>query len=200
MSVLRCIIILTTKGQAMNATITTPETVTATATDLYRNLILKATLGQVEQASVWYHEAQETAHEVARNLDTTLEVGASVVSAVSPRERWASNIEKAIAFSLGHTPKGLGNNLKMAQASLTAGFYALKGLKTNAFARAIAGDTDAVVIDVWMCRAANLGVDSPSQSQYFALSNATRQVASEFGLTPRTAQALIWIVVRGSAI
>lgn len=183
----------------MNATITTP-TLTATATDLYRNLILKATLGQVEQASVWYHEAQETAHEVARNLDTTLEVGASVVSAFSPRERWASNIEKAIAFSLGHTPKGLGNNLKMAQSSLTAGFYALKGLKTNAFARAIAGDTDAVVIDVWMCRAANLGVDSPSQSQYFALAQATREVASEFGLTPRTAQALIWIVVRGSAI
>ena len=181
-------------------TLTANETYTATATDLYRDLIVRATLGQVEQASVWYHEAQEVAHEVARNLDTTLEVGASVVSAFSPRERWASNIEKAVTFSLGHTPKGLGNNLKMAQASLTAGFYALKGLKTNAFARAIAGDVDAVVIDVWMMRAANMETDSPSQGQYFALSLACRNVAKEFGLTPRTAQALIWIVVRGSAI
>lgn len=181
-------------------TLTANETYTATATDLYRDLIVRATLGQVEQASVWYHEAQEVAHEVARNLDTTLEVGASVVSAFSPRERWASNIEKAVAFSLGHTPKGLGNNLKMAQSSLTAGFYALKGLKTNAFARAIAGDSDAVVIDVWMMRAANMETDSPSQGQYFALSLACRNVAKEFGLTPRTAQALIWIVVRGSAI
>lgn len=184
----------------MTATLTINETVTATATDLYRNLMLKATLGQVEQASVWYHEAQEVAHEVARNLDTTLEVGASVVSAFSPRERWASNIEKAISFSLGGTPKGLGNNLKMAQASLTGGFYALKGLKTNAFARAIAGDTDAVVIDVWMMRAAGMETDSPNQSQYFALSKSVRDVAKEFGLTPRTAQALIWILVRGSAI
>jgi hypothetical protein len=188
-----------TKDKLMT-TLTANETYTATATDLYRDLIVRATLGQVEQASVWYHEAQEVAHEVARNLDTTLEVGASVVSAFSPRERWASNIEKAVAFSLGHTPKGLGNNLKMAQASLTAGFYALKGLKTNAFARAIAGDSDAVVIDVWMMRAANMETDSPSQGQYFALSLACRNVAKEFGLTPRTAQALIWIVVRGSAI
>jgi hypothetical protein len=188
-----------TKDKLMT-TLTANETYTATATDLYRDLIVRATLGQVEQASVWYHEAQEVAHEVARNLDTTLEVGASVVSAFSPRERWASNIEKAVAFSLGHTPKGLGNNLKMAQSSLTAGFYALKGLKTNAFARAIAGDSDAVVIDVWMMRAANMETDSPSQGQYFALSLACRNVAKEFGLTPRTAQALIWIVVRGSAI
>jgi hypothetical protein len=181
-------------------TLTANEIHTATATDLYRDLIVRATLGQVEQASVWYHEAQEVAHEVARNLDTTLEVGASVVSAFSPRERWASNIEKAVAFSLGHTPKGLGNNLKMAQSSLTAGFYALKGLKTNAFARAIAGDTDAVVIDIWMMRAAGMETDSPTQGQYFALSLACRNVAKEFGLTPRTAQALIWILVRGSAI
>jgi hypothetical protein len=181
-------------------TLTANEIHTATATELYRDLIVRATLGQVEQASVWYHEAQEVAHEVARNLDTTLEVGASVVSAFSPRERWASNIEKAVSFSLGNTPKGLGNNLKMAQSSLTAGFYALKGLKTNAFARAIAGDTDAVVIDIWMMRAAGMETDSPSQGQYFALSLACRNVAKEFGLTPRTAQALIWIVVRGSAI
>jgi hypothetical protein len=192
-------IINQTKDKVMT-TLTANEIHTATATDLYRDLIVRATLGQVEQASVWYHEAQEVAQEVARNLDTTLEVGASVVSAFSPRERWASNIEKAVAFSLGHTPKGLGNNLKMAQSSLTAGFYALKGLKTNAFARAIAGDTDAVVIDIWMMRAAGMENDSPTQGQYFALSLACRNVAKEFGLTPRTAQALIWILVRGSAI
>lgn len=170
-----------------------------TYTDLYRDLVMKATLGNVEEASVWYRDAEEVAEEVARNLDVTLEIGASVVSAFSPRERWSSNITKAVEFSMGGTPKGLGNNLRMAQASLLLGFDALKGLKTNAFARAIAGDANAVVIDVWMCRAANLGTDSPSQSQYHELSRAIRNVAQEFGLTPRTTQALVWVVVRGSA-
>ena len=171
----------------------------ATYTDIYRNILLKATLGQVEEASVWYRDAEEIAEEVARNLDTTLEVGASIVSAFSPRERWSSNVAKAIAFSLGHEVRGLPNNLKMAKASLELGFDALKGLKTNAFAKAIAGDANAVVIDVWMMRAAEMTTDSPSQSQYRELSEAVVTVAKEFGLTPRTTQALIWVIVRGSA-
>jgi hypothetical protein len=170
-----------------------------TATDLFRALIMRATLGEVEAASVWYRDAEEVAEEVARNLSTSLEVGASIVAAFSPRERWSTNIAKAISFSLGTDPKGLTNNLTMARNALTMGFDALKGLKTNAFARAIAGDTDAVVIDVWMMRAAGMDNDSPNVGQYRALSAAVQTVASEFGLTPRTAQALIWIVQRGGA-
>lgn len=181
-------------------TLTANETYTATATELYRNLVLQATLGQVEQASVWYHEAQEVAQEVANNLNASLEIGAGVVSAFSPRERWTSNITKSVAFSLGHEVRGLANNLKMANDVLANGISALKGMKTNAFARAIFGDTDAVVIDVWMMRAAQMPTDSPTQGQYIALTLAVETVAREFGLTPRTTQALIWIVVRGSAI
>ena len=181
-------------------TLTANETHTETATELYRDLIIRATLGQVEEASVWYHEAQEVAQEVANNLNTSLEVGAGIVSAFSPRERWASNVIKALTFSLGHPVAGLKNNTKMAYDVLDGGIDALNGLKTNAFAWAIFGDTQAVVIDVWMMRAAKMPTDSPTQGQYLALTKAVEKVAGEFGLTPRTAQALIWIVVRGSAI
>jgi len=179
-------------------TIIHPMEVT-TAEYLYNNCILQATLAQVEQASVWYFEAQEVAEDVAEILGTSLEVGASIVSAFSPRERWASNVAKAYAFANGKPVAGLSNNLKMANAALEQGFDALKGQKTNAFARAIAGDTNAVVIDVWMCRAANAPTDSPSKGLYNTLSDAVSAVANEHGLSPRTAQALIWIVTRGSA-
>jgi hypothetical protein len=187
-----------TKDKVMT-TLTLNETHTANATELYRDLIIRATLGQVEEASVWYHEAQDVAQEVANNLNASLEVGAGIVSAFSPRERWSSNITKAVSFSLGKSVTGLSNNLKMANAVLDGGIDALNGLKTNAFARAIAGDTEAVVIDVWMMRAAEMLTDSPTQGQYLALTKAVEKVAGEFGLTPRTAQALIWIVARGSA-
>lgn len=166
---------------------------------LYHNCILQATFRQVEQASVWYHEAQEVAEDVAENLGTSLEVGASIVAAFSPRERWSSNVAKALAFSMGKPVSGLGNNIKMANDALTLGFDALKGQKTNAFARAIAGDTDAVVIDVWMIRAAGMdAAKGVNKSEYNMLADMVRNVASEHGLTPRTAQALIWIVKRGS--
>ena len=186
----------------METVIETPTpTLTRIATyeDKYRDLVMTATLGQVEEASVWYLEAERVAEQVALNLNVDLEKGASVVSAFSPRERWSSNITKAVEFSLGGTVRGLPNNLTMAQNSLILGFDALRGPKTNAFARAIAGDTDAVVIDIWMCRAAGLPTDSPSQSQYNETARAVRNVAKEFGLTPRTTQALIWVIVRGSA-
>ena len=165
----------------------------------FRDLILTATLGQTEAAATWYYEAQEVAEDVAELMGISLEHGAAIVSAFSPRERWSSNVAKAYAFANGKPVSGLQNNLRMAEAAVVQGFDALKGLKTNAFARAIAGDTDAVVIDVWMCRAAGLPTDSPNKGQYREVSEAVRIVAAEFGLTPRTAQALIWIIVRGSA-
>ena len=161
---------------------------------------MQATAGQIEQAATWYHEAQEVAEDVAEIMGTSLEVGASIVSAFSPRERWSSNVAKAYAFANGKPVAGLQNNYRMAQAALTQGFDALKGQKTNAFARAIAGDTDAVVIDVWMIRAAGLDASKGvNKTQYNELSEAVRVVANEMGITPRTCQALIWIVKRGSA-
>jgi hypothetical protein len=164
----------------------------------FQTFVKNATPGQIEEAAKWYLDAERIAEKVAENLDATLEVGASVVSAFSPRERWTSNVAKAIAFSLGEQVTGLSNNLRMAQASITLGYEALRGPKTNAFARAIAGDEQAVVIDIWMMRASGIGVDNPNKTQYTEISQAIKTVSAEFGLTPRTTQALIWIMVRGS--
>jgi hypothetical protein len=164
----------------------------------FRTYIQDATPGQIEQAAKWYLDAERVAERVAENLNSTLEVGASVVSAFSPRERWTINVAKAVAFSLGEQVTGLSNNLRMAQASISLGYEALRGPKTNAFARAIAGDEQAVVVDVWMMRASGIGVDNPNKTQYTDISQAIKTVSAEFGLTPRTTQALIWIMVRGS--
>lgn len=170
-----------------------------TYTQIYSDIASKATYGQIEQASKWYMDAERVAAEVARNLGSTLEVGATVVSAFSPRERWTNNVAKAISFSLGKHVPGFKNNMKMANNALTMGFKALNGPKTNAFAKAIAGDEQAVVIDVWMLRALGIEKKSPTQSQYVEMAKAVTSVANQYGMTPRAMQALIWILVRGSA-
>jgi hypothetical protein len=167
---------------------------------IYNSYAKKATFGQVEQAAKWYLDAENVAREVATNLGVGLEIGATVVSAFSPRERWAKNVANAITFSLGEPVTGvLSNNLRMANTALEKGFDALKGLKTNAFARAIAGNEEAVVIDVWMLRALGIEKKTPSQSQYLEMAKAVTEVATKYGMTPRAMQALIWIVIRGSA-
>lgn len=167
--------------------------------EIYSELASRATFGQVEQASKWYVDAERIAEKVATNLGTTLEIGATVVSAFSPRERWAMNVARAIQFSLGEPVTCLKNNIVMANNALTMGFAALNGQKTNAFARAIAGDENAVVIDVWMLRAVGIEKKTPSQAGYKELAKAVTTVATKYGMTPRSMQALIWIVVRGSA-
>lgn len=166
--------------------------------EIYENLIKQATLGQVEQATKWYLDAETIAREIATTMDVSLEIGATIISAFSPRERWARNVANAVKFSLGEPVVALGNNIRMANAGLTLGFDALKGQKTNAFARAIAGNENAVVIDVWMLRAVGIEKKTPNQSQYRELANAVRTAGAKYGLTPRTAQALIWIVIRGT--
>lgn len=166
----------------------------------YMRLAMQATMNDVVSASTWYDEAREVALEVARNLGSTLEVGASVVAAFSPRQTWGRNVINALSFSNGEHVPGLANNMTMAQNSLLFGFDALKGQKTNAFARNIAGDTDAVTIDVWMIRAAGFdAAKGVNKSEYNLLADCVREVAKAFGIAPSVMQALIWIVARGEA-
>ena len=172
------------------------------ATDNYREIVAHATPAQIEQACQWYADAELLAHDLIRiyaerGIDATLEQTSSIISAFSPRQRWSRNVVCALEFAHGGKPAGLSNNLRMAELALTNGFAALRGLKTNAFARAISGDDEAITIDVWMLRAAGMTIDSPNKTQYRELSDAVRTVASEYAMTPRVMQALIWICHRG---
>ena len=171
-----------------------------TYADAIRTLVRdNATPCLLEQAATWYYDANEVARQVSTLMGIDIERASCIVAAFSPRERWSVNVRKALDYAMGREPAGLRNNVLMADASLVHGFDALKGPKTNAFARAIAGDTDAVVIDVWMCRAVGLDRDDPTIVQYREISAAVREVAAEYSITARTMQALVWIIVRGSA-
>lgn len=170
----------------------------------YRDIVSTATPGQIEQAVTWYLDAELIANDLVRifanrGMDVSLESCASVISSFSPRQRWSRNVVQAVEFANGGKPAGLSNNLLMAENSLTMGFDALKGLKTNAFAKAIAGDENAVTIDVWMCKAAGLETNAPNKTQYRELSEAVNVVATELRMSPRATQALIWIIFRGGA-
>jgi len=49
-------------------------------------------------------------------------------------------------------------------------------------------------------RAAKMDKDNPNKGQYIELSQAVKRVSAQYEMTPRTCQALIWILVRGSAL
>jgi hypothetical protein len=164
----------------------------------FRSLAECATPDVRAAAETWYAEAGQFARDLPRH-DWSFETACAVVAAFSPRIRWDQNKRKAFQYAHGVMPKGLRSHIAAADRCVAKGFDGLDGLKTNAFARAIAGDLNAVVIDIWMCRAAGLGKDSLTTGQYRAISDAVRTVAREHNMAPAVMQALIWIVVRGKA-
>lgn len=170
------------------------ETVTAKYAILAQSITDQALV----DALAWYNEAQEFARHLTTITPWSLEVASCVISSFSPRNKWATNKAYALQFAMGVNPKGLRNNLRMAQASTRLGFAALKGAKTNAFARAISGDMTAVVIDTWMIKAAGLNsTKGVNKTQYATLAAAVCRVAHAMKWDNAQCQAAIWCAIRG---
>ena len=170
-----------------------------TAIANYSAILDSATLEQGLLAMSWYDEAHAIAKSMSDLSGLSIEKCASILAAFSPRERWNTNVKYANMFINGGNPPTLTNNINMAYGAMVHGFNALNGLKTNSFARNIAGDKDAVTIDVWMIRAAGMDANKGvNDSQYRILSEIVKELAADRRMYPATAQALIWIIVRGN--
>ena len=155
---------------------------------------------QIAQGVGWYDEVTQYAYGLADEYDTTLEVVAGIIAAFSPRQSWKRNKELTELFLQGKPTPGLGQSRVNANAVMRQGIPALHGPKTNAFARNIAGDTDAVTIDTHMVRAAGIdGREAPTPKQYREMVAAVRRLARRWKMQPRDMQALIWIMQRGRA-
>lgn len=163
-------------------------------------LLEHATPEELQAAEDWYPSARLEAYSVAKRARVTVEQGAGIIAAFSPRVPWKRNLALAHAYADGHPTPGLGASRAAADRVTAHGLEALTGPKVLEFARAIAGDPDAVVIDVWMLRAAGItDRDAPSAVQRARIADAVRRLARRHGLEPRTMQALLWIRARGSA-
>jgi hypothetical protein len=170
----------------------------------------RATSADVEAGATWYTEAQTlatslTATRLGTNdllKDLSLEQAASVIAALSPRTSWSRNVAGATAL-VTHGPAAarrlgcLGRNVETANRAKVEGLAAINGPKTNAFARNIMGDTEAVTVDVWACRVADLDEDKLGlKGAYDAVAHAYRLAARRRGVAPTTMQATTWIVAR----
>ena len=153
-----------------------------------------------QQGCTWYDEANAYAEQLAATYRVSLEVACAVISAFSPRTPWKRNKKLAALFLEGNPTPGLQRNREAAEKATVMAFDALTGQKTNAFARNIYGDDSVVTLDVWMARAAGLDPDKKiTPKKYRELSRAVINLARRHKVSPPAMQAIIWIVVRGSA-
>lgn len=170
----------------------------AHARNAYAFTLLGGNAANRAEGEAWYPTIAAEVAAIGTRAGWSMPVAASVFSAFSPRCSVAQNRRKFAEFAAGGEPRGLRSHLDAARRCVVQGFEGLNGPKTNAFARAVAGDADAVVIDSWMSRMAGWG-ESPTTIQYRAAAAAIRDLAAEWGMEPRAMQAWLWCIERGKA-
>lgn len=168
------------------------------------DVYLRATDDDISEGVNWYTEANAFAREWA-NGDVWK--GAGVIAAYSPLTPWYRNMQLA-RDSLtwgGARTDSLGNSVRAAQRIIEGEhpLDVLKGLKTRAFASAIAtaGDTDLVTVDSHAFSIA-IGKKTPVKKAkigvrvYREISAAYVDVADMTGYSPAIIQAITWVAWR----
>jgi hypothetical protein len=130
---------------------------------------------------------------------------ARVMGILSPRVSWRWCVEWTLTMVNAYL-----DGLPCPAVSTTAnrekawrelhGEAAMSGPKASAFAAAILGDTDAVVIDSWTLRSVGLSPKAKvTAHRQRWITSAYAEAALLAGETPRDMQAIVWCAIRGAA-
>ena len=161
-----------------------------------------ATPAERAEGKRWYDDAGSICACIAASTNNTVDNVAYAMSALSCNAAWDDNVtftRRAAASHAAGRREHVGTmrkNEAVAYAQLDgARDKMFNGDKVNAFARAILGDPDAVVVDRWMYRAAGLR-DDYSPRRFRRVEALIRHAAWQVGVSPRELQAVCWVHIR----
>jgi len=166
----------------------------------------------IKEGREWYAKANKIITDISNCYDIDPYKVASVMSALSPRNRWEQNIKDTdkvcdawkkgirpedIKVCTFHTNKFKAFAILESKVSITD-----KSLKTFNFVRNIAYlDPTALTIDIWHLRACFdkiIKIDSVNigRKAYAQIKELTLKKAERLGLKGYQYQAIIWTAVR----
>lgn len=154
--------------------------------------------------SEWYDQARVSIERYADQHGTSVKRVADILSILSPRVHVSRSVSMAHHYIVTGSaqPGTMSDRVRaLAKYEETGSFG---GLKVNAFSRALQGDPDAVVVDVWMIRAygraeewvTDRGHVNVTPKRYRLIRSLIRGTATRSGMSPAAAQAAIWTGIR----
>jgi len=160
----------------------------------------------------WYKDAHLYCVEVAKQYNTTKEIVANVLSALSPRNKWKQNKKDTItifeAVKLGISPEAIKvctfhqNKRKAYQCAKGALLITKNSPKTFSFVQNIAYlDDNYITVDVWHIRASfdKMRIKKAlTKLEYYQLEKLTINLARKFGMKGYEFQAVIWCAIRNN--
>ena len=174
--------------------------------DYYFNI---ATKQDIKKGLNWYKEANNKAVEISKKYDIDVYKVAQVISALSPRNKWAQNLKdadkvcEAFTFGIGpesikvctfHTNKFKSYNVLNNNVTITD-----KSLKTFNFVNNIAYlNNDFLTVDIWHLRACfndkiNINSATIGRIAYEQIKKLTIKKANKLGIKGFELQAIIWL-------
>lgn len=163
-----------------------------------------ATGDVVEAGRLWYPSAEGVIADMSREFAIGRPTVAAIVAALSPQQRWRTNVLSARAVLEGRPWEAAGYATNRVKAErLAAGespLAVLGGDKVTNFWANLNGSRWAVTIDRW-AQAAALGFAYPHQpkhKRYARIVKAYDAAAAIVGETPREFQSIIWQIIRPS--
>jgi len=142
----------------------------------------------------WYDDAREFIITECERHGWDHDDFINVLAVISPRMSVKRNWDLTVAyFETGKLPRGgviKSTRVALAHYRKTG---EIRGPKTSAFARALHGDTTALVLDTWMARALDVPHSrvTTKANMLVALKLMT-EVANRNGISVRDAQAAVW--------
>ena len=167
-----------------------------------------ATKGEISEGLQWYKKANDICKDIAQKFNTSELIAASVISALSPRNKWEQNIKDAYKVFEALEDGKEANDIKVCtfHTNKFKAFEIAKGnkvisadsQKTFAFVNNIAHlDNNFVTTDVWHLRACfNKTIGSCGKLAYNQIQKLTIKKADKLGLKGFEYQAIIWASIR----
>ena len=157
----------------------------------------------------WYKNANKFCVDISKKYNTTPLIVASVISALSPRNKWDQNLKDAInvleAIKEGKKPEEIKvctfHRNKFKSFAIAKGKIVIseESRKTYNFVRNIAHlDTTNVTIDIWHIRACllefkNINTATIGKLAYSQIKKLTIKKAKEINISGFQYQAIIWL-------
>jgi hypothetical protein len=150
-----------------------------------------------EDGRPWYTRQRSILRAYAESHAVDYGLLCDVTAVLSPRTTVRGNGRLAALYLQGAPPNKLPC-IPNARAALTHYLDTgkIRGPKTSAFARALRGDDDAIVLDVWMARAMGIEQSTLSGKQYHREAKRIQRAARRLGWPPVESQAAIWLATR----
>ena len=176
-----------------------------------------ATNQQINLGLSWYSDAQKFCKDVATKYGIDSYIVASVVSALSPNNKWERNKVDAItvieAYLNGISPSNIkvctynANKLKAFAILKDGTKITAKSPKTHSFAMNVGLlSSEHITVDKWHLRACLLYpkdglksvVETCTTFQYRRVEAITAKLAHELNLKGYELQAIIWLTIKNA--